>query len=285
MKKKPLKMFLRVLSLYFSRQNQMENLVCKSYDRISTGYDEIWTHHMRDLTAVLIEKMQIRPGANIIDLTCGTGFAAGLITQKTGQKVTGVDASEGMLAQARQNYPGCEFIQSDILAYLKQLPAASVDTVSCCWGLGYSKPLQIFRQIKRVLKKDGTVGIIDNSLFSLREVMYCSTLAFMEQPAKLKNLMKFRFLAGKKQLWLWFRLAGLKPLEVWGGSKSYQVENGVKAIERLRATGAAAGFEYAAEDENSDVIFARFAEILEQKYKIDGSISIIHRYLGGVAVK
>ena len=279
-------MLVRTLGLFFSKENRTDELVRKSYDRISADYDETWTRHMRDLTALLIGKMDIQPGQSAIDLTCGTGFATGLIAEKTGVKVIGVDRSEGMLDQARENYPdSCEFVQADILDYLKTTPAESVDIVTCCWGLGYSKPLAVLREIKRVLKKGGQCGIVDNTIFSLREVMYCSTLAFMEQPEKLKNLMKFRFLMGKRHLWAWLQLAGLKPTAVWGGSKSYEVQSGENAIRRLRATGAAAGFEYAAAEPDSDAIFQRFAEILEQKYLHDGHLSIIHRYLGGIAVK
>ena len=285
-RKKPFKMIIRVIGLFFLKQNQTEKLVRKSYDRISADYDEIWTRHMRHLTSTLIDKLDIKSGQLAIDLTCGTGFAAGFIAEKTGRKVIGIDRSLGMLEQAREKYPNsCQFIQADILEYLKTLPDDSLDLVTCCWGLGYSKPLKVLKQIKRVLKKGGLCGIIDNTLFSLREVMVCSTLAFMEQPEKLENLMKFRFLMGKRHLWAWLRLAGLRPEAVWGGSKTYTVETGAAAIERLRATGAAAGFEYAAAEPDSDEIFRRFAEILEQKYLRDGGIPITHRYLGGIAVK
>lgn len=261
-------------------------MVQKSYDRISADYDETWTRHMRDLTSGLIDKLELQPGQKVLDLTCGTGYATGLIAEKTGATVIGVDHSEGMLQQARRNCLGsCEFICADVLEYLQHLPDESVDVITCCWGLGYSKPLKALKQIKRVLKEGGRCGIVDNTIFSLREVMYCSMLAFMEQPDKLGNLMKFRFLMGKRHLWTWLRIAGLKPLNAWGGRKSYEVESGVKAIERLRATGAAAGFEYAAADADADAIFRRFAEILEQKYMRDGKIEITHRYLGGVAVK
>ena len=119
-KKKPLKMFLQVLKLFFSENNQTETLVQKSYDHISTGYDETWTHHMRDLTSVLIDKLDILPNQTVIDLTCGTGYATQQIADKTGIKVIGVDNSSGMLEQARQNCSeSCDFIHSDILEYLK----------------------------------------------------------------------------------------------------------------------------------------------------------------------
>lgn len=285
-RKKPLKMFFRALSLFFSRGNRTDALVQKSYDRLSSGYDDSWTNHMRGLTEALIDKMGIDSGQVALDLTCGTGFATGLIAERTSQTVIGVDRSDGMLAQGRENYPdACEFIQADILEYLKGLNDSSFDVITCCWGLGYSKPYSVLRQIRRVLKKGGKVGIIDNTIFSLREVMYCSLFAFMEQPAKLENLMKFRFLMGSRQMGLWYRIAGLKPMSIWGGSKSYQVDSGKAAIERLRATGGAAGFEYASKDADADEIFDRFAEILEQKYMKDGQVTVTHRYLGGIAVK
>ena len=284
-RKKPLKMFFRVLRLLFSKANRTEGLVQKSYDRISTGYDETWTHHMRDLTEALVEQMNIAPGQTALDLTCGTGYATSLLAARTNTTVTGVDASQGMLDRARNNYSDCNFIAGDILQYLKTLDDNSLDIITCCWGLGYSKPLKVLREIRRVLKKGGKVGIIDNTIFSLREVMYSSMLAFMERPDKLENLMKFRFLFGKRHIGLWFRRAGLKPINLWAGEKSYDVSSGTEAIARLKATGAAAGFEYASSEQNSDEIYERFAEILEQKYMNDGKLTITHRYLGGIAVK
>lgn len=285
-RKRPFKLLFRVLELFLSGNNQTETLVQKSYDHICTGYDKTWTNHMRDITSILIDKMDIKPRQKAIDLTCGTGYATGLIAERTGTKIIGVDASGGMLTQAQQNCTKCcEFIQADVLDYLGTVPSESVDVVTCCWGLGYSKPLRVLRQIRRILKKGGKVGIVDNTLFSLREVMYCSILAFMEQPDKLEHLMKFRFLTGKRHLWTWYRLSGLKPVEVWGGSKSYPVENGIHAIEKLRSTGAAAGFEYASNEADSEDIFNRFAQILEAKYAVNGQIQIMHRYLGGIAVK
>ena len=51
--KKPLRMFFRAINLFFSKGNQTDALVQKSYDRLSVGYDDSWTNHMRDLTEAL----------------------------------------------------------------------------------------------------------------------------------------------------------------------------------------------------------------------------------------
>ena len=277
-------MAMRLAKLSFN-DSGMANFVEKSYDRISSGYDNTWTSHMRDKTEALLNRLPLEKGQKALDLACGTGFATGLLYKKTQNRVTGVDSSAGMLSQARRNAPECEFVQSDILDYLKSQKDNSFDIVTCCWAIGYSRPFAVMKQIKRVLKKDGCVAIIDNSLFSLKEILYCSFLAFLEQPEKLEHLMKFRFLTSSRHLALYLRLLSMKTVWSDNGQKSFFVQTGDDAIAKLRATGAAAGFEYAANEKNSELIFRRFAEILEQKYKTSQGIEIIHRYFEGIAQK
>ena len=114
--------------------------------------------------------------------------------------------------------------------YLRSCQPESFDIITCCWGLGYSHPLTVLQYIKKALAKGGKVAIIDNTLFSLREIMYCALLTFAECPDKLTNLMKFRFLTGPTHLGLWFRLAGLKPIHTSSGQKTYHVSSGAEAI-------------------------------------------------------
>lgn len=284
-RKHPFRFIARLIHLYFSSNDNCQSLVQKSYNRISCDYDRTWTDHMRHKTEALIDKLDIQQGQKALDLTCGTGYATGLIHSKTNNKVIGVDLSQGMLEQAKGNYLDCEFINSDILIFLRDQQDSSFDVITCCWGLGYSKPLKVLKEIKRVLKKGGKVGIIDNTLFSLKEIMYCSLLSFMEFPEKLANLMKFRFLSNSTQLRLWLKMSGLKKTHHSDGNKSYYAKSGSEAINRLQSTGAAAGFEYAANEKDTEKIFNRFAEIIEQKYLTEDGIEIIHRYLEAIAIK
>ena len=276
----------RLFNLYFINKADCDNLVSKSYNQISDQYDQVWTNHMRDLTEAMINRLDISPDCKVLDLTCGTGYATSLLSTKTNTRPTGVDRSSGMIKQAKNNHgDNCDFVVSDVIEFLKAQPDESFDVVTCCWGLGYSRPLRVIKQIKRILKPGGQLGIIDNSLFSLKEILFCSFLTFAEQPDKLQNLMRFRFSPGCGTLTTLYRLAGLKPKYQENGSKSYFVNSGMEAINRLRSSGAAAGFEYAAKDDDSDEIFERFAEIIEQRYLKDNKIEIVHRYLIATAEK
>ncbi|MCP4453403.1 MAG: methyltransferase domain-containing protein [Planctomycetes bacterium] len=282
--KRPLKMAGQLIRLGLCQANPAPDYVTRSYDRISDGYDQTWTHHMRDLSTDLVERLNPASGARALDLTCGTGFVTGLLAERTGQRCVGVDRSEGMIAQARATYGAhCDFVVQDILAYLRGCERDSFDVVTCAWGLGYSRPLSVLRSIRRVLKPGGRVAIIDNTLFSLNRVMVSSFLAFLEQPDTLKRVMRFRFLTGQTHLRLWFRLSGCHPQVLDAGQRSYSVTGGANAIARLRATGAAAGFEYACDPEDEEAVFKRFAEILEQRYGQQGEIAITHRYCVGIA--
>jgi len=56
---------------------------------------------------------QLAPGSHILDLCCGTGrVTAGLLDR--GFRLTGVDASESMIALALKNAPAAQFIVGDI---------------------------------------------------------------------------------------------------------------------------------------------------------------------------
>ncbi len=275
-----LRLVIRVGALMLRPARISAGLVTDSYDRIAAGYDDAWTSHMRGLTLAMLERLAPPPGALCLDLACGTGFATDRLAELTGGRVTGVDASAGMLAAARRHYSRrCGFVQADMVDYLSACPARSLDVITCAWGLGYSRPLRVIREAARVLRPGGRLGIIDNTTFSLAEVLWCSLLAFAEYPESLRHAMKVRFLPNAAAAAAAMRFCGLGVVYCRDGSRTYHVPGGRQAVERLIATGAAAGFEFAAAPEVRERVFARFAEILEQRYRTPEGVPITHRYL------
>ena len=66
--------------------------------------------------AELLELLAPQPGERILDLGCGTGQLTAEIAQR-GARVTGLDNSEEMLAQARRNYPELAFVSGDAASF------------------------------------------------------------------------------------------------------------------------------------------------------------------------
>jgi len=295
---------LRAARLALAQRHRTADLVTQSYNRIADGYDAAWTEHMRDLSAAMLHRLvrekghwlrstparapdDLIPAAQVavpffrcIDLACGTGFVTSKLAEITGGQVVGVDASAGMLAEARANHgEQCEFVHADALEFLRTRPAGSADVITCAWALGYGRPLATVRQAARVLRPGGRLGIIDNTLFSLAGVLRAALATFAECPEALVHAMRARFLPHSAVLAAMMRAAGLGVRHCADGSRTTFCPNGAGAVARLRATGAAAGFEFAASPECEQAVFARFAEIIEDLYATDRGVPITHRYL------
>ncbi|MBN2582027.1 MAG: methyltransferase domain-containing protein [Planctomycetes bacterium] len=274
---------LRVARLSLRPAHVTDHLVSDSYDHIASGYDDVWTDHMRHLSVEMLDRLAPPPDAECIDLTCGTGFVTAELARRSGRRAVGVDRSAGMLAVAHEKHgASCDFVQADVLAFLRSRPASSADVVTCGWGLGYSRPWAVIGQAARILRPGGRIGIIDNSLFSLAGVLWCSLVTFAERPEALQHVMKVRFLPSSLQLATIMRLRGFAVDRRWDGDKTYHVADGRAAIARLTATGAAAGFESAVVPEAREDVFARFAEVIEERRRTDDGIPITHRYLAAV---
>ena len=61
---------------------------------------------------VLVELLKPTSGEQILDIGCGTGDLVNVIAE-AGAHVTGIDASENMVQQAKAKYPGIHFEQMD----------------------------------------------------------------------------------------------------------------------------------------------------------------------------
>ncbi|MBQ7576853.1 MAG: methyltransferase domain-containing protein [Synergistaceae bacterium] len=80
---------------------------------------------------------------NVIDLGCGTGALTKALAEK-GFNVTGLDASEEMLNQARANNPGINFIHSDAANFkLSEKVDAIFSNAVLHWIDKYKQPLMM----------------------------------------------------------------------------------------------------------------------------------------------
>lgn len=106
-------------------------------------FDEHAPHYMENVFTAntmaevdfLIEEMELAEGSRILDIGCGTGRHS-IELAKRGYKVTGVDLSEGMLAEARKTAAEAnvevEWIHCDAVTYN---PTQQFDAAIClCEG-------------------------------------------------------------------------------------------------------------------------------------------------------
>jgi ubiquinone/menaquinone biosynthesis C-methylase UbiE len=281
-----IKLGIQICKLYLNKKNNQTDLTNLSYNKIAHVYDLIWTDHVQVFSKDLVNRLLLPISGTGLDLSCGTGYVTGLLAKKINGDVTGVDISKGMLEIANQKYGNrCKFVCSDIIEYLKKQPSKSVDVVTCAWGLGFTKPFKTIKEISRVLKPNGQVGIIDNSLFTVYEITISGISTVSEYPSAITNVMNVRWLPFIVSLTGRMRICGLKVISSWKGEKTYYAKNSNDAINHLIKTGTAAGYEYCFKKQYSQIIKHRFAEILEKLYGSEKGMPITHRYIAAIATK
>lgn len=109
------------------------------------------------LYQTVLARLQLQPGMRLLDVGCGAGMFCQLAAAR-GATVAGLDATEPLLAIARERVPGGDFRLGD----MEDLPFAGepFDAVTGFNAFQFaSSPLNALRQARRVLKPEGTLVI------------------------------------------------------------------------------------------------------------------------------
>jgi len=101
------------------------------------------------------------PPSTVLDAACGTGRHSQYLAS-LGHAVTGVDASERMLATARAKVPGADFCTGDLCQL--PVPDGHADLVVCSLALTHIPDLcPAFAEFARVLKPGGHLVTSDSA--------------------------------------------------------------------------------------------------------------------------
>ncbi len=93
---------------------------------------EIAEPENRELFETLLDETRVGPGTRLLDIACGSGYAAALAAGR-GAEVTGVDITPALLEIARERTPGGTFLEGEMDAL--PLPDSRFDVVTSCQRL------------------------------------------------------------------------------------------------------------------------------------------------------
>jgi len=214
----------------------------KFFDAHAPDYmGNVFTQNTEAEVEFVIEELGIPPGSRILDIGCGTGRHSVKLAQR-GYRMTGVDQSQGMLAEARKTAQEAnvdvEWVQADAREFSRK---GAFDAAIClcegAFGLletsgeAIEQPLAILRNIGASLKPGGkALFTVLNAFRMIRAHKQEDVESGAFDPLTLSELSEEPPAIGQlavqvrergfvpTELTLLFELAGLKPLHIWGGT-------------------------------------------------------------------
>jgi SAM-dependent methyltransferase len=156
----------------------------KDYDAFAWLYNREWGAFGENIFPALkiIAGDKLPDGANVLDLCCGTGQLAKVLTEK-GYRVTGIDGSAEMLRYAKENAPDAVFIAKDARTF--RLPPTYNAVFSTFDALNHVMTLEelqkAFKNVNKCLVKGG-IFIFDLTTKYHFEVQTRTFNHFTEKP-------------------------------------------------------------------------------------------------------
>lgn len=155
-------------------------VLAEAFDRAAPSYDAMVAlspgYHDQLLGAAdgFVQRLPPHPDPAVVDLGCGSGAStAALLSAWTANghggamQLTGVDASAGMLAQARdKQWPsGVRFVEDDAIGFLRGCADASLDGIFAAYLLrNVADRNALVDQLRRVLRPGGVLAVHDYSV-------------------------------------------------------------------------------------------------------------------------
>lgn len=136
------------------------------FNHNATVWDETYVEKNAHKIAAMAARLEIHPGAAVLDVGSGTGCFLPLLLDKVGPEgwVVALDYAESMLRQARLKYDGEKvyYLNADVAAI--PLRDGSFDGVVCYSSLPHfqDKP-RALREIHRVTKEGGWLFVCHTS--------------------------------------------------------------------------------------------------------------------------
>jgi len=283
--------YTKIFYLLVSRRLTPVEIIREDYNSLASTYDEYFSNFTRPHSQELVRRLNMNSDVTVLDLACGTGTITAELRKYICPKgkLIAVDSSEEMINKAKEKIDekNVEFICGDMLEILDEFQENSFDYVTCGWAIGYVSPLKLLKKMKRVLKQNGKIGIIENRKDTLALLRETGIKVMQRYPQHIRYIMDLtlRLPRDKGHLEGLYKKAGLKSPEVWEGEVKFNFKNGREVLNWALHTGASAGFDRMIDPKAKDKCDNAFIEIIERDYKTKEGINISHKYVAGIAEK
>jgi SAM-dependent methyltransferase len=127
----------------------MDDATLTAYDKAAKAFADEWAAQPPPTDLQAVVRQFFVPGAPTADIGCGSGRDAAWLTAN-GFPTRGFDASEGLLAEARQRYPHIEFSNA-VLPDLDGIADGSFTNVLCETVIMHLEPEAIAPAVERLL--------------------------------------------------------------------------------------------------------------------------------------
>jgi len=260
-----------------------------SYNDVASTY-ECWVEKMGRFTDHIIKPQYVCEKINnkkepikVLDFACGTGYISRkLLLSSVVCEITAVDLSEKMLEVCNDlSLQGVNLIHMDGMTFLENT-TEQFDMILCGWALPYFQHKNLLKNFRKVLKKDGVIGIIANSKGTLEKMEKIFLKVMETNPQEVNKPMNIAFNLpdGEKGLKRWFEQQGFYPIELNEGESIFSFDTGEALLGWLNQTGVMAG---------TKMIFKDYDKIKEQlieeikklKYE-NGKYKINHKFVYGL---
>lgn len=133
---------------------RQKSVLAADYDASAVGYDQHWGPVLEELAKRFITELPLSVAEKILDVGAGSGGLLRHLLATTGALIVGVDRSHGMLALGPANALRA-VMDAERLAFRPQ----SFDAALAMFIVFHlPNPLAGLREIRRVLKDDGTIA-------------------------------------------------------------------------------------------------------------------------------
>jgi SAM-dependent methyltransferase len=229
----------------------------------------------------ILTKLALEPGQSLLDVGCGAGMFASMASER-GLLVSGIDASDALIAIARERAPCADFRVGDLEDL--PFPEGSFDAVTGFNAFQFAtNPVAAFSAARRVAKRgDPVVVVIWGRQEAPDAAAVVAALAPLLGTSRISSP-KTAALTQDGGLRCFAEEGGLAdPFEVGDGNTEWSYPDLATAVRGLNSAGSAR----LAADRTSEEAVTRAHEAALRPYvKVDGTVrlSAVFRYIIGRA--